>query len=147
MKILVKRKEKNAILPTRESVGAAGFDIYACINNDLGEVTINPHETVMIGTGLCMAPPEGYYIGIYARSGLSSKEGLRPANCTGICDEDYRGEYKVALHNDSNTPRTVKHGARIAQIILEKRNDMEFVEVDELDNTERGAGGFGSTGK
>ena len=101
----------------------------------------------MIGTGLCMAPPEGYFVGVYARSGLSTKEGLRPGNCVGVCDEDYRGEYKVSLHNDFDEEKVVKHGDRIAQVMLQKRYDMEFEEVDELDDTARGAGGFGSTGK
>ena len=94
-----------------------------------------------------MAPPEGFYVGVYARSGLSSKEGLRPANCVGVIDEDYRGEYLVAVHNDSEVTRFVKHGDRIAQILLQKRYDMDFEEVDELDTTGRGEGGFGSTGK
>lgn len=86
-------------------------------------------------------------MGIYARSGLSTKEGLRPANCVGICDEDYRGEYMVALHNDSDTPRIVQDGERIAQLVVHKRYDMEFEEVDALEDTDRGEGGFGSTGK
>lgn len=102
---------------------------------------------MLIGTGLRMAPPEGFYVGVYARSGLSSKEGLRPANCVGVIDEDYRGEYLVAVHNDSEVTRFVKHGDRIAQILLQKRYDMDFEEVDELDTTGRGDGGFGSTGK
>ena len=106
-----------------------------------------PHQTMLIGTRLRMAPPEGFYVGVYARSGLSSKEGLRPANCVGIIDEDYRGEYLVAVHNDSEVTRFVKHGDRIAQILLQKRYDMDFEEVDELDTTGRGDGGFGSTGK
>ena len=87
---------------------------------------------VLCGTGLSMAPPEGFFVGVYARSGLSSKEGLRPANCVGVCDEDYRGEYIVAVHNDSDVCRTVKHGDRIAQIILQKRYDMDFEEVAEI---------------
>ena len=94
-----------------------------------------------------MTPPEGFFVGVYARSGLSTKEGLRPANCVGVCDEDYTGEYIVAVHNDSDVVRTVKHGDRIAQLILQKRYDMEFDEVEELEETNRGAGGFGSTGK
>ena len=87
------------------------------------------------------------HVGVYARSGLSSKEGLRPANCVGVIDEDYRGEYLVAVHNDSEVTRSVRHGDRIAQILLQKRYDMDFEEVDELDTTGRGVGGFGSTGK
>ena len=102
---------------------------------------------MVLDMGATMAPPEGYFVGVYARSGLSSKEGLRPSNCVGVCDEDYRGEYIVAMHNDSQVDRIIRHGDRIAQIILQKRYDMDFEEVDELDETERGTGGFGSTGK
>lgn len=147
MHVKIKRLYKEASLPAKGSEKAAAYDVYACITNETGLVTIEPHTTAKIGTGLSMAPPEGFFVGVYARSGLSSKEGLRPANCVGVCDEDYRGEYIVALHNDSDVCRTVKHGDRIAQIILQKRYDMDFEEVDELDETLRGEGGFGSTGK
>lgn len=147
MNVRIKRLYKEAILPTKGSLQAAAYDVYACITEGGGTVAIKPHTTVKVGTGLSMAPPEGYFVGVYARSGLSSKEGLRPANCVGVCDEDYRGEYIVAVHNDSETERIIRHGDRIAQLILQKRYDMDFVEVDELDATERGAGGFGSTGK
>lgn len=144
MRIPVKKLNTEAILPVKGSEKAAAYDVYACIPE--GTVNIKPHETVKVSTGLSMAPPEGYFVGVYARSGLSTKEGLRPSNCVGVCDEDYRGPYIVALHNDSEIERIVHHGDRIAQIILQKRYDMEFEEVDALDETERGAGGFGSTG-
>lgn len=145
MKVKIKKLCDKAILPSRGSEKAAAYDLYACIPS--GEkVTIDPRETVKIGTGLAMALPEGYFAAIYARSGLSTKQGLRPANCVGVCDEDYRGEYIVALHNDSNETRIVAHGDRIAQMVLQKRHDVEFAEVDTLDETARGAGGFGSTG-
>lgn len=147
MNVKIKRLYKEAFLPAKGSEKAAAYDVYACILNEAGSVAIDPHTTVKIGTGLSMAPPEGFFVGVYARSGLSSKEGLRPANCVGVCDEDYRGEYIVAVHNDSTECRTVRHGDRIAQIILQKRYDMDFEEVEELDETTRGAGGFGSTGK
>ena len=147
MVVKIKRLNDAAMLPSKGSDKAAAYDVYACIMNENNEVTIEPHTTVKIGTGLSMTPPEGFFVGVYARSGLSSKEGLRPANCVGVCDEDYTGEYIVALHNDSEENRTVKHGDRIAQLILQKRYDMDFVEVEELEATERGAGGFGSTGK
>ena len=147
MKVKVKRLNDKASLPTRGSDKAAAYDVYACILNEEGEVKIKPHTTVKIGTGLSMAPPEGFFVGVYARSGLSSKEGLRPANCVGVCDEDYRGEYIVAVHNDFDDEKTIKHGDRIAQVILQQRFDMDFEEVEELDETERGAGGFGSTGR
>ena len=147
MNIKVKRMNKEAKLPTRGSEKAAAYDVYACLPDENALVTIMPHQTMLIGTGLRMAPPEGFYVGVYARSGLSSKEGLRPANCVGVIDEDYRGEYLVAVHNDSEVTRSVRHGDRIAQILLQKRYDMDFEEVDELDTTGRGDGGFGSTGK
>ena len=147
MNIKVKRMSEEAKLPTRGSEKAAAYDVYACLSDKNALVTIMPHQTMLIGTGLRMAPPEGFYVGVYARSGLSSKEGLRPANCVGVIDEDYRGEYLVAVHNDSEVTRSVRHGDRIAQILLQKRYDMDFEEVDELDTTGRGDGGFGSTGK
>lgn len=147
MNIKVKRMSEEAKLPTRGSEKAAAYDVYACLPDKNALVTIMPHQTMLIGTGLRMAPPEGFYVGVYARSGLSSKEGLRPANCVGVIDEDYRGEYFVAVHNDSEVTRSVRHGDRIAQILLQKRYDMDFEEVDELDTTGRGDGGFGSTGK
>lgn len=147
MNIKVKRMNKEAKLPTRGSEKAAAYDVYACLPDKNALVTIMPHQTMLIGTGLRMAPPEGFYVGVYARSGLSSKEGLRPANCVGVIDEDYRGEYLVAVHNDSEVTRSIRHGDRIAQILLQKRYDMDFEEVDELDTTGRGDGGFGSTGK
>lgn len=147
MKVKVKKLYDTAMLPRRGSDKAAAYDVYAHILSASGEVRIKPHTTKMIGTGLCMAPPEGYFVGVYARSGLSTKEGLRPGNCVGVCDEDYRGEYKVSLHNDFDEEKVVRHGDRIAQVMLQKRYDMEFEEVEELDDTVRGTGGFGSTGK
>ena len=147
MKVEIKKLYDNAILPTRGSEKAAAYDVYAYLKDGISEAFIHPHTTMKIGTGIALAPPEGFFVGVYARSGLSTKEGLRPANCVGICDEDYRGEYIVALHNDSDVVRSIKHGDRIGQIILQQRFDMDFEEVDELDETERGAGGFGSTGK
>lgn len=147
MNIKVKRICEEAKLPTRGSEKAAAYDVYACLPDENAPVAIMPHQTMLIGTGLRMAPPEGFYVGVYARSGLSSKEGLRPANCVGVIDEDYRGEYLVAVHNDSEVTRSIRHGDRIAQILLQKRYDMDFEEVDELDTTGRGVGGFGSTGK
>ncbi len=145
MLIHIKKINPNATIPTRGSQYAAGYDLYACI--DGGEVTIDPHSTQKIGTGLAIAVPNGYFGAIFARSGLASKEGLRPANCVGVADSDYRGEYIVALHNDSNTPRTVKHGDRIAQLVIMPHLSVEFCESQQLDETDRGSGGFGSTGK
>ena len=144
MKIQIKKLNANAIIPTRGSDRAAGYDLYACLEQD---VIIGAGETVKIGTGLSIAVPDGYFGAIFARSGLAAKEGLRPANCVGVADSDYRGEYIVALHNDSAVSRTVTPGERIAQLVVMPYLSVEFDEVDALDETERGAGGFGSTGK
>ena len=144
MKIQVKKLRENAILPTRGSAYAAGYDLYAAIDED---TVIGAGETVKIGTGLSIAVPEGYFGAIFARSGLAAKEGLRPANCVGVADSDYRGEYIVALHNDSAVSRTVTPGERIAQLVVMPFLSVEFEEAETLDETARGVGGFGSTGK
>jgi dUTP pyrophosphatase len=144
MEIEIKRLTDTARIPERGSSQAAGYDLFA----DLKEaVTIAPHETVMIGTGVAVAIPEGYFGGVFARSGLSAKEGLRPANCTGVIDADYRGEIKVALHNDGIHARLVEKGQKVAQLVVMPFLNISFQEVDELDQTVRGTGGFGSTGK
>ncbi len=144
MRIQIKKLKSSAALPERGTKYAAGYDLFSAEDTD---TIIPPHETRMIGTGLSVAIPEGYFGGIYARSGLSSKEGLRPANCTGVIDSDYRGEIKVALHNDSNEERIVKPAQKIAQLVIQPFLPVEFSEVSELSETERGEGGFGSTGK
>ena len=144
MKINIKRLTETAILPERGSAYAAGYDLFADVNES---VEIQPHETKMIGTGLAIEIPEGYFGGIFARSGLSSKEGLRPANCVGVVDTDYRGEVKVALHNDGEVVREIKAGQKIAQLVVVPFLGVEFDEVEELSETVRGVGGFGSTGK
>ena len=144
MHIQVKKLSPDAQLPTRGSAQAAGYDLYACIPD--GTAAIKPHATVRIGTGLAIAVPEGYFGAIFARSGLAAKQGLRPANCVGVADSDYRGEYIVALHNDTDDVRTVAHGERIAQLVVMPYLAVEFDEVEELDATARGEGGFGSTG-
>ena len=143
MRIQIKKLREQAQMPTRGSAAAAGYDLYACIEE---AVVIAPHTTAKIGTGLSVAVPEGYFGAVFARSGLASKQGLRPANCVGVCDADYRGEYIVALHNDSDEERTVMPGDRIAQLVIMPFLPAEFEEVDELTETQRGAGGFGSTG-
>ena len=141
----IKRLHPKAIVPTTGSDYAAGYDLYAAIDE---EITIPPAATVLIGTGWAMEVPLGYFGAIFARSGLASKEGLRPANCVGVVDSDYRGEVKVALHNDSTVDRVVTPGERIAQfIVLNYYKIYNFVEQDELEQTARGVGGFGSTGK
>ncbi|MBP3538516.1 MAG: dUTP diphosphatase [Oscillospiraceae bacterium] len=144
MKIEIKKLRPGAELPTRGSAYAAGYDLRACID---APVVIAPGETKMVGTGLSVAVPVGYFGAVFARSGLASKQGLRPANCVGVCDSDYRGEYTVALHNDSAEPRTVQNGDRIAQLVVIPCLDLEFDEASELSATARGAGGFGSTGR
>lgn len=144
MKIEIKKLNENAVIPTRGSEQAAGYDLYAATD---APVTIQPHEAVKIGTGLAIAVPDGYFGAIFARSGLAAKQGLRPANCVGVADSDYRGEYIVALHNDTDFERTIAPKERIAQLVVMPYLAVEFEEVDELSETERGAGGFGSTGK
>lgn len=143
MKIQIKKLKENAVIPTRGSAYAAGYDLYACIDE---AIEIGAGETVKVGTGLSVAVPEGYFGAVFARSGLAAKEGLRPANCVGVCDADYRGEYIVALHNDSSVARTVTPGERIAQLVIMPFLSVEFEEADALTETARGAGGFGSTG-
>ena len=129
--------------PTRGSAAAAGYDLYAAINNS---VTIPAHSTVKIGTGLAFALPDNTFAAIFARSGLATKQGLRPANCVGVCDSDYRGEYIVAVHNDTDEEKVIEPNERIAQMVLMPYIPMMFEEVESLDETERGEGGFGSTG-
>ena len=145
MNIQIAKLKDSAKLPQRGSPFAAGYDLYCCL--DVESVEIPPHKTVKIGTGLAIAIPNGYFGAVFARSGLAAKEGLRPANCVGVCDSDYRGEYIVALHNDSDETRIVKNGDRIAQLVIMPFLEAEFLSVSSLEETERGAGGFGSTGK
>lgn len=140
MKINIKKLNNNAKIPTRGSAEAAG----ACIEKS---ITIPAHSTEKIGTGLAIEIPCGYFGAIFARSGLATKEGLRPANCVGCCDSDYRGEYIVALHNDTNEAKLIMPDERIAQLVVMPYLAVEFNEVDELPNTDRGDGGFGSTGR
>lgn len=143
-RVKIKRLNEMAIIPTRGSKEAAGYDLYAAIPES---IRINPHETVKVGTGLAFELPKGTFGAIFPRSGYAAKFGLRPANCVGVCDSDYRGEYIVAIHNDSDFIQAINPGERIAQLILMPYIPMIFKEVDELSDTKRGAGGFGSTGK
>lgn len=145
MNVKIKKLYDNAVIPTEGSEKAAGHDLYACLDSE--EVAIYPHTTLLVKTGIAMEIPDGYFGGIYARSGLSSKKGLRPGNCVGVVDSDYRGEIKVPLHNDSDVPQSVKNGDRIAQLIIQPYLNVEFEEADELSNTERGSGGFGHSGQ
>ncbi len=143
MEINIKLLNENAKVPTRGSEYAAGYDLYAAINED---VDIAPHSTIKIGTGISVELPNGTFGALFARSGLATKKGLRPANCVGVCDSDYRGEYIVAMHNDTDEMMTITPGERIAQLIVMPFVAVEFNVVNELTETERGNGGFGSTG-
>lgn len=143
-KVAVKKLREGAILPTFGSNEAAGADLYACLEQD---VTIAPGETVFVPTGLAMELPRGYAGLIYARSGLACKRGLAPANKVGVVDSDYRGEFIVALHNHGSQPQTISHGERIAQLVVTPVLIPEYIEVKTLSDTQRGTGGFGSTGR
>ena len=149
MNIKVKKINEKAKLPTRGSEQAAGYDLYSCFPDEFGSerLVIQPNETVKIDTGLQMELPDGYFGGIFARSGLAIKQGLRPSNCCGVIDSDFRGNIIVAIHNDSDYEQRIYDGDRIAQLILLPYQTMEFEEVNELSDTDRGSGGFGSTGK
>ena len=144
MELKIKKLHPNAILPTYGSAGAAGADLYALPEGE--PITIAPGETVFIHTGLAMAIPEGYVGLNFARSGLASKRGLAPANKVGVIDSDYRGELMVALHNHGSVPQTIEPGDRVAQFLIMPVIQADFCEVDTLDETDRGSGGFGSTG-
>ena len=141
--VSVKRLDPRAKLPAYGSADAAGADLYALTD---GPVTIAPGQTVLIHTGLALAIPQGYVGLVYARSGLATRQGLAPANKVGVIDADYRGELMVSLHNHSGETRTVECGDRIAQLVIAPYLTARFQEAEELDDTERGKGGFGSTG-
>jgi dUTP pyrophosphatase len=140
----IKKTNDNAIIPTSGSKEAAGMDLYACTSE---KIVIMPHETVMIDTGIAVELPQGTFGGIFARSGLAAKRGLTPANKVGVIDSDYRASIKVALHNHSNDPQTIEPMERIAQLVVLPYVPVAFEEVDRLNDTERGEGGFGSTGR
>ena len=144
MEIKVKKLNDKVTLPTRGSEYAAGYDLYAAIENN---ITVPAHSTEKIGTGLSFELPDETFAAIFARSGLATKQGLRPANCVGVCDSDYRGEYIVAIHNDTDEDKIIEPRERIAQMILIPYIPMTFVETDELSESGRGQDGFGSTGK
>ncbi len=141
--VQIKKLRDGAVTPLYGSPYSAGADLYACLD---APVTLMPGETVMIPTGLAFALPEGYAGLVYARSGLASKKGLAPANKVGVIDSDYRGEVIVALLNHGPDAQTVSPGERIAQLVVTPILTCQFVEADTLTDTDRGAGGFGSTG-
>lgn len=141
--VAVKKLRPGAKLPTYGSEYAAGADLYACLE---APVTIDPHETVLVPTGLSLEIPVGWAGLVYARSGLASKRNLAPANKVGVIDPDYRGEVMVSLHNHGTVPQTVEPGERVAQLVLTPYLTAQFFEAEALSDTVRGHGGFGSTG-
>lgn len=148
MKIInIKKTDENAKIPTYGSEFAAGADLYAVIHNEENKVEILPGETAFIDTGIVMEIPNGYVGLVYARSGLSCKQGLAPANKVGVIDSDYRGNIMVALYNQSNETRIVSEGDRIAQIVIQPVEQFGFKVKENLSDTIRGNGGFGSSGK
>ena len=142
-KLEIKKLSENAKMPTKGSEEAAGYDLYAATTSD---VWVRPHQTEKISTDLAIALPKGTFGAIFARSGIATKQGLRPANCVGVIDSDYRGPVIVAIHNDLNDPQLIPRGARVAQLVILPYITPEIIEVDELDKTERGEGGFGHSG-
>lgn len=142
--IKVKKLNENAILPTYGSMGAAGADLYACLEEN---ITIAPGENAWIPTGLAMEIPKGCAGLIYARSGLACKRGLAPANKVGVIDSDYRGPITVVLHNHGSEPQTIENGERIAQMVITPVLTPSYEWDETLTETDRGQGGFGSTGK
>ena len=149
LELKIKRLSETATLPKKAHPTDACFDIYAdalAFRSD-GEITIAPHETVKIPTGFATNIPHGYWGAVFARSGLATKEGLRPANCVAVIDEPYTGQWLIPLHNDTNEAKIIHHGDRIAQFTLLPYFDTILTEVNELDDTERDSGGFGSSGR
>lgn len=142
--VKIKRLNKLAKIPTRGTAESAGYDLYAATDKD---IQIPPHSNVKIGTGIAMSIPNGFFGGIFARSGVATKRNMRPSNCVGIVDSDYTGEVIVSIHNDSTETKTIQRGERIAQLVIVPYLSVIFDEVNELDETERGNGGFGSTGE
>lgn len=139
----IKRLKENAIFPKYGTPYAAGADLYACLD---APVTVEPGQTVMIPLGFAMELPEGYAGFVFARSGLAAKRDLAPANKVGVIDSDYRGECMVPIHNHGRQPQTVEPGERIAQMAILSYLAVEFLETQTLSETDRGEGGFGSTG-
>jgi len=143
LNIKVKKLNDKAVIPTKGSDYAAGYDLYACIDKS---ITIKAGETVKIPSGLAFEVPNGYVGLVFARSGLATKQGLAPANCVGVCDSDYRGDYTVALHNNSKESRIIEPQERIAQVVFMPYLNVKLIVSDNLSDTKRGTGGFGSTG-
>ena len=147
IQVNVKRLSDTAIMPTYGSEKAAGMDLYVDTKSlGVDKLYIGPGDCLKVPTGFAFELPEGYCTLILARSGLSTKKGLRPANCVGLCDEDYRGNYIVPLYNDSHEGQVIEHGDRIAQLMFVPYTQAFLTEVDNLTETDRGEGGFGSSG-
>ena len=151
VKVKIKRLSNRAVVPTRGSTSAAGYDLYACLPDGIDSATVRetPLEKMpayTVPTGWAFEIPDGYFGAIFARSGLAKNNGVRPANCVGVVDSDYRGEVKVAVRNDTWFPADIKNGDRIAQLVILPYLPVEFEEAEYLSETERGTGGFGSTG-
>ena len=144
VKVNIKKLNENATIPTYGSQFSAGADLYACNEEP---IVIKPHQTVLVKTGIALEIPEGYAGLIYARSGIATKRGLAPGNKVGVVDSDYRGEVMVALHNHSSIVQEIEPNERIAQLVVTPFLKVDFCETDELTDTVRGEGGFGSTGK
>lgn len=144
MTVRIKKLNDKAKIPTYGTDFSAGADLY---NIEGNEVTVGAHETVMIPLGFAIEIPDGYAGLVFARSGLASKRGLAPANKVGVVDSDYRGECMVALHNHTDSDVKIEGGERIAQLVIVPYLKAEFLESEELSDTTRGVGGFGSTGK
>ncbi len=144
MKVSIKKLRENAIIPKRATTKSAGYDLFACIDETL---EIKPHETKVIPTGVAIELPHYTFGAIFARSGLATKRGLRPSNCVGVCDEDYRGEYMVALYNDSDKTQLVEPKERIAQLVIVPYAVADFETAEELSVSERKDGGFGHSGR
>lgn len=145
MEVKIKKLNPDAILPAYGTPFAAGADLYACIKDE--NLTIPPHETVFVPTGLSIQIPEGNMGLVFARSGIACKRGLAPANKVGVIDSDYRGEIMVVLHNHTNFPQTIENRERVAQLVITPYLKVDFREADELDETGRGEKGFGSSGR
>ena len=143
MKVRFKKLNDMAFKPTYGTLQAAGADLRYC---GLEKITIEPHSTEMLGTGIAVEIPDGYVGLVFARSGIASKRNLAPANKVGVIDSDYRGEIKVAMHNHGGVTQVVDPAERIAQLVIVPYIHCEYEEADELDDTDRGSGGFGSTG-
>ena len=143
-KIKVKRTTETAIVPKRQSIGAAGYDLHI---DSVDAISIPPHSTVMVLSGIAFEIPKGYFGAVYARSGISTKEGVRPATCVSVIDSDYRGSVGLPLHNDTDIEKVIKPYERVAQIVFQKALTPTLEIVDSLEDTERGENGFGSSGK